>query len=292
MATGTRCVSTKLHTSVAIGATYEGRDPALLERMLPLVDYIEVTPETISEANGNEVSLSPEIIGELKNIGKAAKIIVHGVGLSIGSHDGYSPTYLRLLDELLEFVDVAWHSEHLAYTKVDGQHLGIMLAMPKTEEALDMVGERVREIRERYRLPFLLENIVHVVPDFPGEYSDAGFLNALVERTGCGLILDVYNLECDAHNQGFDIPAFLSELRLENVREMHVACGVEHNGFLLDVHSQLTRNSTVELAQHVLRQLSASPDVAVYEFMPEAVPGLGHDAIAAELGRLRRAFRN
>jgi hypothetical protein len=73
---------------------------------------------------------------------------------------------------------------------------------------------------------------------------------------------------------------------------MHVACGVEHNGFLLDVHSQLTRNSTVELARRVLRQPSASPDVAVYEFMPEAVPGLGHDAIAAELGRLRRAFRN
>ncbi len=278
-------------TCVSIGATYEGRDPALLERMLPLVDYIEVTLETISEVNGHEVSLSGEVMSELKNIGKAAQIIVHGVSLSIGSHEGWSPVYLRLLDDFLEQVDVAWHSEHLGYTKVDGQHLGIMLALPKTEETLDVVCKRVSAIQEHYKLPFLLENIVHVIPDSPSDYSDAGFLNELTERTGCGLILDMYNLECDAHNHGFDIPAFLGELQPANIRELHVACGVEHDGFLLDVHSQLTRNSTVRLAQHVVRS-AGNAQVVVYEFMPEAVPGLGHDAIVAQLARLRASFGN
>jgi uncharacterized protein (UPF0276 family) len=277
---------------VGIGATYEGRDPGLLERMLPFVDYLEVTLETIAEVRDDQISLSDEIMSELKNIGRAAQIIVHGVGLSIGSHEGWSPTYLRLLDDFLEQVDVAWHSEHLGYTKVDGEHLGIMLALPKTEQVLDMVSERVSAIQERYRLPFLLENIVHVIPDFPGDYTDAGFLNALAGRTGCGLILDVYNLECDAHNQGFDIPAFLNELQPTNIRELHVACGVEHNGFLLDVHSQLTRSSTIELAQHVVEQSAGSAQVVVYEFMPEAVPGLGHEIIAGELERLGAAFRN
>ena len=281
----------KAETRVAIGATYEGRDPRLLESMLPLVDCIEVTLETIAEVNDGEISLNKEIMSELKNMGKAAQIIVHGVSLSIGSYEGLSPTYLRLLDDFLEQVDVAWHSEHLGYTKVDGQHLGIMLAMPKTEEALDTVCERVRLIQERYPMPFLLENIVHVLPDAPAEYSDAGFLNALADRTDCGLILDVYNLECDAHNHKFDIPAFLDELEMTNVRELHVACGVEHNGFLLDVHSRLTRPSTMELAQQVVER-SAIAEVVVYEFMPEAVPGLGYEAIAGELGRLRAAFRN
>lgn len=277
---------------VAVGVTYEGRDPRLLERVLPFVDYLEVTLETIAEANGDEISLSSEIMRELKNVGNAAQIIVHGVGLSIGSHEGCSPTYFRLLDEFLEQVGVVWHSEHLGYTKVDDQQLGIMLALPKTEEALDMVCERVNTIQARYKLPFLLENIVHVIPDFPGEYSEAGFLNALTARTGVGLILDVYNLECDAHNHKFDIPAFLNELHLSSVRELHVACGVEHDGILLDVHSRLTRPSTIELAQQVVKQSGGSPRVVVYEFMPEAVPGLGHDAIAAELHRLRLAFAN
>jgi uncharacterized protein len=292
MAMSTNGFDRDVNPGVAIGATYEGRDPALLERMLPFVDYLEVTPETIAEIDGDEVSLSDEIMAELKNIDREVQIIVHGVGLSIGSHEGWSPTYFRLLDAMLEQVDVAWHSEHLGYTKVDGEHLGIMLAMPKTEQALDMVCQRVNAIQGRYGMPFLLENIVHVIPDCPSDYSDAAFLNALTDRTGCGLILDVYNLECDAHNHGFDIPAFLAELRTTSIRELHVACGVEHNGFLLDVHSQLTRNSTVELAQRVVRQAAASARVVVYEFMPEAVPGLGRDAIAGELSRLTTAFRN
>lgn len=278
--------------SVALGVTYEGRDPALLEKMLPHIDYIEVTLETIAELKGDKLVLSNEVMSELKNIKQDVKFIVHGVSLSIGSHEGWAPNYLNLLDKFIEQVDVEWHSEHLGYTKVDGQHLGIMLAMPKTEEALDLVCERVRTIQERYPLPFLLENIVHVIPDFPGDYSDAAFLNELTDRTGCGLILDVYNLECDAHNHGLNIPAFMDELNPTNVRELHVACGVEHNGFLLDVHSQLTRESTIDLAQYAIKQLTRNAEVVVYEFMPEAVPGLGHDAIANELRRLRNRFRN
>jgi uncharacterized protein (UPF0276 family) len=282
----------ELRRRTAVGTTYEGRDPELLDRILPHVDYIEVTLETISEVKDNEIVLSDQVMAELKDISnaKAATIIVHGVSLSIGSHDGWSPTYFRLLDGFLEQIDVAWHSEHLGYTRVDSEHLGIMLAMPKTEEALDMICERVRTIRERYPLPFLLENIVHVIPDFPGEYSDAGFLNALADRTGCGLIVDTYNLEVDAHNQGFNIPRFLDELKPENVQELHVARGVEHNGFLLDVHSQLARDSTIKLAQHVVNRAAGKAKVVVYEFMPEAIPGLGRDNIGEQLARLRATF--
>jgi uncharacterized protein (UPF0276 family) len=275
----------------ALGVSYEGRDPALLEQILAHVDYIEVTPETIAEVRGDEIVLSSDVIAELKNINKAVQFIVHGVSLSIGSHDDWSPTYLHLLDKLLDQIDVAWHSEHLGYTQVDGEHLGIMLAMPKTDRALDLVSERVAAIQSRYGIPFLLENIVHVIPDFPGDYSDAAFLNAITSRTGCGLILDIYNLECDEHNHGLDIPGFLAELNAANVRELHVACGVEHNGFLLDVHSQLTRPRTIDLAHHVVNEIATNADVVVYEFMPEAVPGLGRAAIAQELAQLRQRFQ-
>lgn len=274
-----------------MGVSYEGRDPALLEHMLPHVDYIEVTPETISEVHGDEIVLSADILAELKNIDKEVQIIVHGVSLSIGSHDGWAPTYLRLLDDLMEQVDVAWHSEHLGYTRVDGEHLGIMLAMPRSEQALDVVSERVGLIQRRYGIPFLLENIVHVIPDCPGAYTDAGFLNAITDRTGCGLILDIYNLECDEHNHGLNIPAFLGELNGDAVRELHVACGVVHNGFMLDVHSRLTRPRTAELAHDAIRDVATNAQVVVYEFMPEAVPGLGHAAIGEELSQLRQRFQ-
>ena len=274
-------------SGTALGVSYEGRDPALLARMIPHVDYLEVTLETMAEEGRHGPELSREVMAELKAVGDAAQIIVHGVSLSIGSHDGWSPTYLRLLDDFLEQIEVAWHSEHLGYTRVDSEHLGIMLAVPKTEEVLDLVCERVRRMQERYKLPFLLENIVHVLPDYPGQYSEAAFLNAITHRTECGLILDVYNLECDAHNHGLDIAQFVDELDATKISEVHVARGVEHNGFLLDVHSQLTHRSTIDLARKVIDRSEGSARAVVYEFMPEAVPGLGYDAIAGELVRLR-----
>ena len=105
-------------------------------------------------------------------------------------------------------------------------------------------SKSIGEIQARFELPFLLENIVHLLPDYPGDYADAAFLNELVTRTGCGLLLDVYNLECDAANYGFDIDAFLDELDLEAVGELHVAGGVERDGMQVDVHSRLTEPST------------------------------------------------
>jgi uncharacterized protein (UPF0276 family) len=267
--------------------TYEGHHPALLERVLPLVEYVEITPDTIAEVRQGAQRLNPETLAELQGIGGAAQVIAHGVGLSIGSHDGPSEAYLRLLDELLERVEMAWHSEHLGYTTVDGQHLGTMLPVPRTEEALDLVCGRVTAIQERYGLPFLLENVVGVLPDYGGDYSEAGFLNALCGRTGCGLILDVYNLECDARNQGLDLEAFLAELDLSHVRELHLACGSEHRGVLMDVHSRLPRESTVELAR---RCLADAPGVraVTFELLTEFVPVLGYDAIVNGLAGLRQ----
>lgn len=271
----------------ALCTTYEGHDPVYLGRILPYVDYIEVTPDAIAEYKDDEVILHAPTIAELKSIGTNTKIIVHGVGLSIGSHDGYSQRYIRLLDDLFEQVDVVWHSEHLGYTTVDGEHLGTMLALPKTEQVLDMICERVCALQDRYQLPFLLENIVHLLPDFPGDYTEAGFLNALVERTGCSLLLDVYNLECDAHNNSFDVEAFLNELKMEYVRELHLACGTELRGFLVDVHTRTTRDSTIALARRVL-QRATNVEVVTYELLHQAIPALGHDVIVNELVRLRQ----
>jgi uncharacterized protein (UPF0276 family) len=273
----------------ALATTYEGRDPQLLEHVLPLVDYIEVTPDSMAEFQDGRAVMPGDAIRELEDVGSDAGIIVHGVGLSIGTFGGYSESYLRLVDQLMEHLDVAWHSEHLGYVNVDGQHIGTMLALPKTEQVLDMICERVASIQRRYPVPFLLENIVHMIPDFPGEYSDAAFLNTLAVRTGCGLILDVYNLECDAHNNDFNVDQFLGELDLSHVREVHLAGGVIRGKFKLDVHSRVTQDSTIDLARRVISktpQLSAT----TYELLPEYVPKLGYAGIVEELIRLRKAL--
>lgn len=273
----------------AIGVTYEGGDPALLERLMEVADYLEVAPDFIATGTGDDLRIRREILGEWQAAAEEVEIVAHGVGLSIGSASGWNEAYLRLMDELADAVPLRWHSEHLGYTTVDGEPLGTMLSLPRTEEALDLVCERVIRLQERYPVRFLLENIARMLPDPDGDYDEAGFLNELCKRTGCGLVLDVYNLECDAHNHGLDIDRFLGALELGAVHELHVAGGTEVGGMKLDVHSRRAQPSTVALAA---RAVAATPAVwgVTYEVLPEAVPVLGHDVIVDEVMRLRAAL--
>jgi uncharacterized protein (UPF0276 family) len=274
----------------ALATTYEGDDPVLLERLLPLIDVIEIAPDAIAASDGKRAYLRSEVLDEYASVSSGVSFIAHGVGLSIGSFDHWNESYLHLLDGLFERFDLAWHSDHLACTEVAGESLGTMFPMPRTEESLDLICERVRLIQERYGVPFLLEHVIHLLPEAPGQFTPAGFLNAITARTGCGLIVDAYNLECDAHNQGLNIPAFLGELDMSPVRELHLAGGVQHKGFHLDIHSNPTLETTLELGLEIVRR---SPNLCIvtFEFLKEAVPLLGHDTICSELTRLRQAIQ-
>jgi len=276
--------------SPALATTYEGDDIALLNRITPLVDFIEITPDALATSDGHRAHMRPEMLAEYAAVRPDVSLIAHGVGLSIGSFDHWDEGYLRLLDELFTCLHLEWHSEHLACSVVAGENVGTMLPLPRTEEALDLVCERVRLLQERYRVPFLLEHVIHLLPDAPAEFSPAGFLNAITSRTGCGLILDAYNLECDVYNQGLDVHAFLDELDFGPVREVHLAGGVQRNGFCLDIHSGTTSQETLALGLDIV---SRSPGLRVvtYEFLKEAIPLIGHDNICAELKRIRQAIQ-
>jgi len=267
-----------------LATTYEGVGLDLLERIVPLVDYLEIPPDSISRAQAGRTSLRPEILDQIESVSSQTGMIVHGIGLSIGSCDQWNEPYIQLLDELFSRFTPRWHSEHLGYTTVCGENLGTMLALPRTEAMLDLLCKRIRRIQERYKVPFLMEHIIHLIPDAPADYSAAAFINEITSRTGCGLILDAYNLECDRHNFGFDIAAFLDELNLDPVREIHLA-----GGFQLDIHSQPTAESTLDLALGILHRCP-NLGVVTYELLKEAIANLGHDGICAELTRIRKAI--
>lgn len=271
---------------VGVGTSYEVADPAFTDLVLPFIDFIEVIPDTLAIKQGKHPVISKETLNDLTEMATQATIIVHGVGLSIGSYNDWNENYFRLLDQILEVVPVAWHSEHLGFVNVEGQFVGTMLSLPRTQEAFDLVAERVRRLMDRYQLPFLLENIVNLFPDPPADMSEATFLNELALTSNCGLLLDIYNLECNAHNQGYQVADFLNEINLDLVREIHVAGGIERAGLMLDVHSRRTRQMTRQLLPDILKRAS-KVEAVIYELMPEAVPVVGHKAWADELSLLK-----
>jgi len=275
---------------VAIGTTYQCGDPALLEVILPRVDFIEISPDGNSCLQCGRPTISETSLAELRDVSQQKRVIAHGTGLSIATHDGWSDDYIALLDLLFANVDLSWHSEHLSFTNVDGRDTGTMLVMPRRREVADLVIDRVEKLQSRYGVPFLLENVANLLPEHPQQdYSPAAFLNEIAHRSGCGLLLDVYNLECDVRNQRVDLLEFFAELDFDCVREVHVANGVEHRGMLLDVHSRRTRPETLAIADEVLRR-AGNVEVLLFEILPQALPGNGLDAVAGELDMLRERY--
>jgi uncharacterized protein (UPF0276 family) len=275
---------------VAIGTTYQCDDPALLEVILPRVDFIEISPDGVSRLERGRPTIASDTLHELREIAELKRVIAHGTGLSIATYDGWSEDYVSLLDLLFQNVDMPWHSEHLGFTTVDGVDTGTMLVLPRREEVVDLVVERVEAMQARFDVPFLLENIANLLPEHPQQdYTPAGFLNEIAHRSGCGLLLDVYNLECDVRNQRIDLLEFFGELDFDCVREVHVANGVELRGMMLDVHSRRTRPETLTLADEVLRR-AKNAEVLLFEILPQALPGNGLDAVAAELDMLRERY--
>jgi uncharacterized protein (UPF0276 family) len=281
----------------SIGTTYEGKNLRYLKQILKAVNHIEVSPDSIALKTAKGVRIHPQALEQFRWISRETdvNILIHGVGMSIGSYDGWNDEYINLLDQLLhESANIRWHSEHLAYTRVNGKNLGTMLTLPRTKETLELICKRVDAIQKRYRVPFLLENVISMFPDAASTYSDAAFLNSITESTGCGLILDIYNLQCDSVNFDFKIDPFLEELNLNTVYEMHLAGGnvdPEFN-FQMDVHSRLTEESTLQLAKQIVKTNPKNLQAITFELLEEFIPNLGTDKIIEELKRLNLLFNH
>jgi uncharacterized protein (UPF0276 family) len=278
----------------SIGFSYSGRDPALLEAVLPHVDVIEINPDDLTvpardpKSGDDTVGLDPRALAHLGEVAADVTVVAHGVTLSIGTVEGLSATYLRLLDDLFAAVDVAWHSEHLSFTRAAGLVLGNFLDLPRTEEALALVAARARAMVARDGRPFLLENIARLLPDPGGPRSFAGFLDAVADRSGCGILLDVHNLRCDEVNLGLDIDAELAAVDPARIGEIHVSAGVVQDGYRMDIHAGLVEDATLALAQRVHR--GAPGATVVFEIVPQAVGLVGTGAVVDQLVRLRAAL--
>jgi len=283
---------------LGVGLTYLVNTPAMVEVGRGLVDFFELSPDVLCQEQGHGPSRrlvpQPELLERALRDTEGRPLVVHGLGLSIGSAHGWDAAYLELLDGVHAQRPFLWHSEHLGFmTADDGRggilHTGTVLPMPFTEEALQLLVPRAEALTRRYGVPFLLENLTYYLPELPSEdgRDEVAFLNALVERSGCGLLFDLYNFHCNAVNLGFDALEALSRLRLDRVVQVHLAGGSTHDGFLMDVHSNVVPEPVWELLEWLVPR---APNLAgiSYELLEEA--RLRPEDVGRQLERARAVW--
>jgi uncharacterized protein len=222
------------------------RPPFLSELFLnrQRVDFLEITAEHYMDA-------SPEKARELELLAEHFPLIPHGLNLSLGSAEGIDAEHVEKLAKLVRRLDPPWWSEHIAFTKAGGVEIGHLAPLPLTHEAVDVLCRNIDTVRQQIDTPLILENITCPLR-LPGdEMSEAEFLSELLERSDCGLLLDVTNLYTNARNHGENLVAALERLPWERVVQLHFVGGVEEDGVWIDSHSQPTPPEVWELMETV-----------------------------------------
>lgn len=159
----------------------------------------------------------------LDEIARDFPLSVHGVGLSLGSADGLDLEHLARLKSVVDHYQPDLVSEHVAWSVTGDHYWNDLLPLPYTEEALDALVRNVDHAQEVLGRRILVENPSTYVAFADPQMSEPEFLSALVQRTDCGLLLDVNNIHVSGHNHGFDADAYLDGLPFDAVQEIHVS---------------------------------------------------------------------
>jgi len=233
----------------------------------PAIDWLEVHAE-------NYMGGGPAV-RTLERIRRDYPVSIHGVGLSLGSADGLDAVHLERLAGLVERLQPALVSEHLSWSLTGGAYLNHLLPLPYTEEALAVVSEHVDRAQERLGRRLLVENPSSYLRFHHSPMPEAEFLNALIRRTGCGLLCDVNNVYVSCENLGGDAAAYLEAIEPAAVEEIHLAGHAVNDAggraILIDDHGSRVAEAVWRLYARALARFGAVPTLVEWD---TAVPPL------------------
>ena len=202
----------------------------------PDIGWFEVHPENYMGAGGPPHHY-------LSEIRERYPLSLHGVGLSIGADRPLDDDHIARLKGLVERYQPDLVSEHLAWSTHETSFLNDLLPVPYTDEALARVAEHVCQLQDALGRQILIENPSTYVVFESSTMSETDFLRGIVERSGCGLLLDVNNVFVSATNHGFSPDFYIDTFPVEHVGEIHLGGHAEDEDeagypLLIDAHDR------------------------------------------------------
>ncbi len=209
------------------------------------IDFLELITDQV-------IYSPPEKVDRLLESLSDFPIVPHSVALSVGTEMPFDDDYLDRTARLLERVNAPWYSDHLSFTKVPDVEIGQLTPLWFTRESLEIVCRKVQYLKQRIAVPFLLENITYYFPIPGSEMSEAEFITEVLERTDCGLLLDLNNVFINSRNHNYDPYKFLESIPLERTVQIHFAGHREENGLVIDSHADRTSPEVFALMKYTL----------------------------------------
>jgi len=232
----------------------------MLERR-PALAFLEVHAE-------NYVGGGPAL-ATLERLRRDYPLSLHCVGLSLGGTDALDNRHLEGLARLVRRLEPQLVSEHLAWSVAGGVYFNHLLPLPYDADSLDTVCERVTRVQDGLGRRVLVENPSRYLRFRHSPISEPMFLDELVQRTGCGILLDVNNVYVSCNNFDEDAYAYLDALPRDAIEEIHLA-GHSANRFdghtvLIDDHGAAVSEPVWRLYAHAITRFSAVPTLVEWD---------------------------
>lgn len=230
----------------------------------PAIDWLEVHSENYFGAGVD--------LDVLQTLRADYPISMHGVGLGLGSAQGYSFAHIDQIKKLADCIQPALISEHLCWGAIAGRHLNDLLPLPLIQSALNLICERVDHLQNTLQQRILLENVSTYARFACDEMTEAEFLARVVKRTGCGILLDINNLyvnQCNHNESATDALARLQQLPPGSIGEIHLAGHLVTDAGLIDHHGcqvvaavwELYENARVLFGDHIPTLIEWDTDI-------------------------------
>lgn len=228
----------------------------------PDVSWLEVHSE-------NFLYLGSAAAQCLEDIRQNYPLSAHCVGLSLGSYDNVDKKHLESIKIFIDHFEPALVSDHLSWSAGKGRHLPDLLPMPYTEEALKSVCRNIAVVQDFLNRTILIENPSSYLTFASSQIPEWEFYVEVARRTGCGLLLDVNNIQVSAHNHSFSAENYIEYIPEEVVREIHLAGyssrEVEGKLVYIDDHSTKVYDEVWELYKKAITKFRRVPTLIEWD---------------------------
>lgn len=221
------------------------------------VGWLEVHAENYMGDGGRPLA-------QLRHLAEQFPISVHGVGLSIGGEGTLDRDHLARLKHLVDWLNPASFSEHLAWSTHESAFFNDLLPLPYTDATLARVCDHVNQVQDLLGRKMLLENPSSYLAFAESTWEEPAFLQEVARRTGCGLLLDVNNVFVSATNLDFSPQGYIDAYPLDLVGEVHLGGHDEDQDdhgkpLLIDSHGREVVDPVWALLDYTLAQSGPLP---------------------------------
>lgn len=242
------------------------------------IHFMEVAPE-------NWINVGGRLGKKFRAYTERFPFVCHGLSLSIGSPAPLNTELLRAIKKLMQEHGIRYYSEHLSYCSDEGQ-LYDLLPIPFTEEAVDYVAARIQQAQDILGQRIAIENSSYYCAP-QQEMTESEFINAVIKKADCALLLDVNNIYVNSINHNYDPYEFLASMPGDRTAYIHIAGHYKETEDLrVDTHGAPVIASVWDLLEKTYELFGVKPTLLERDFNIPPLPEL-----MAELDDIKKRQR-